>query len=238
MLINYSKVYLFSGCEFMYKSLLEKDPDCRNLYDSIIKGDIDSSDTYAKSLVNKYEPVDIIQECMSPAMKTVGEMFERLEIFLPEVIAAADAFEAAMKHVGPKLEAFRQVAPRRGKVVIGTIQGDIHDLGKNIVALMLKANGFEVYDLGKDVPVHKFVEKAEEVKADIIAVSVLLSTSLPFVKDLIKLLKERNLRDKYILMVGGGAVTREWATEVGADGYGENASEAVRAAIELLQRKR
>jgi corrinoid protein of di/trimethylamine methyltransferase len=222
----------------MTQALLKENPECRNLYDSIVKGNIEEASLYAKNLVNEYPPLDIIQECMSPAMKYVGDLFERLEIFLPEVLASADAFEAAMKYIGPKLEAQKIATPTKGKVVIGTIQGDIHDLGKNIVALMLKAHGFEVYDLGRDVPVYKFVEKAEEVNADIIAVSALLSTSLPFIKDLVRLLDEKGLRSKRLLMVGGGAVTREWATAIGADGYGENAAEAVKVAIELMQRSK
>lgn len=210
---------------------------CKKLYEAIVKGDSKESEEIVVEMLNKgIEAYYIVKECMTPAMRKVGEMFAKLEIFLPEVIMAAEAFEACMKHIEPRiLERKKELT--LGKVVIGTIQGDIHDLGKNIVALMLKAAGFEVYDLGKDVPVSEFIKKAKEVNADIIAISALLSTSLPYVKEVIKLLKELGLRDKYVVAVGGGAVTREWALEIGADGYGENAEEAVKVAIELIKKK-
>ena len=123
-----------------------------------------------------------------------------------------------------------------GRVVIGTIQGDIHDIGKNIVSMLMRANGFEVIDLGVDVPPARFVEEALKADADIIAVSALLSTSLPYVEDLVRLLRERGLRDRFKLMVGGGSVTREFAESIGADGYGEDAEEAVRVALKLVGR--
>ncbi|HIQ03928.1 MAG TPA: hypothetical protein EYH40_05890 [Desulfurococcales archaeon] len=217
----------------------EKDTLCKKLFNAIVDGDSDAAREAVEKLLNLgVDAYSIVKECMIPAMKLVGDKFAKLEIFLPEVMMAAEAFEKCMKLIEPKILAEKKSELVVGKVVIGTIQGDIHDLGKNIVALMLRAAGFEVYDLGRDVPVAEFVKKAKEVDADIIAISALLSTSLPYVKDVIKLLKELNLRDKYILMVGGGAVTREWAKEVGADGYGENADEAVKVALELIEKKR
>ncbi len=216
-----------------------EDELCKKLYNAIMEGEVELAEETAKKLLDAgADAYTIVKECMIPAMKVVGDKFAKLEIFLPEVMMAADAFEACMKLIEPKILAEKKKELTIGKVVIGTIQGDIHDLGKNIVALMLKATGFEVYDLGRDVPVADFIKKAKEVNADIIAISALLSTSLPYVKDVIKLLKELNLRDTYILMVGGGAVTREWAQEVGADGYGENADEAVKIALELIKKKK
>ena len=219
----------------MVKGGVSEEQLCKVLYKAIIDGDDAASEKAALDLLGKgYKALDIIKSCMVPAMKVVGDMFARLEIFLPEVMMSADAFEACMKHLGPKILEEERREFIKGKVVIGTIQGDIHDLGKNIVALMLKANGFEVYDLGRDVPVDEFIKKAREVNADIIAVSALLSTSLPYIKDLVKLLNELGLRDRFKLMVGGGAVTKEWAEKVGAEGYGEDAEEAVRVALKLL----
>jgi methylmalonyl-CoA mutase cobalamin-binding domain/chain len=126
---------------------------------------------------------------------------------------------------------------KKRRVVIATIQGDIHDIGKNIVALLMRANGFEVYDLGRDVPIDAMINKAVDTDSDIIAASSLLSTSMPYMEDLIKLLRERNLRERFTVMVGGGPVTREWAEEIGADGYGDDGDEAVKAAKELLKVK-
>jgi len=211
---------------------------CKELHDAIVSGDVERAESKAKEMLNKgFDPYNIVKNCMTPAMKLVGDMFSKMEIFLPEVMMAADAFQACMKHIEPKILS-RKAELIVGKVVIGTIQGDIHDLGKNIVALMLRANGFEVYDLGRDVPVGEFIKKAQEVNADIIAISALLSTALPYVKEVIKLLKDLGLRDKFFVMVGGGAVTKEWAQEIGVEGYGENADEAVKVALELMKKKK
>lgn len=222
----------------MSKTLSLEEPSCKKLYDAIIDGDDATADEVTVKLLEAgYKAYDIIKSCMIPAMKVVGDRFARLEIFLPEVMMAADAFQASMKHLEPRILEEERRKLIKGKIVIGTIQGDIHDLGKNIVALMLKANGFDVYDLGRDVPVDEFIKKAKEVEADVIGVSALLSTSLPYIKDLIRLLKELNLRDRFKVVVGGGAVTKEWAQEVGADGFAENAEEAVEILSELLSSK-
>jgi trimethylamine corrinoid protein len=127
---------------------------------------------------------------------------------------------------------------KAGTVVIGTVQTDIHEIGKNIVASLMTASGFEVYDVGVDVPAAKFAERAEEVQADIIAASAIMTTTMPFQKDLIDYLKANGLRDKYIVMVGGGVVNQEWANRVGADGYGELASDAVNVAKGLMTERR
>ena len=211
---------------------------CIELKNSVEQGEPERSKSLAEKALQVLDSISIIKECLIPAMNEVGEKFSRLEIFLPEVMMAAEAFESAIKVVEPKITGEQKKALTMGKVVIATIQGDIHDLGKNIVAMMLKAAGFEVYDLGRDVPPDVILKKAVEVDADIIAVSALMSTSLPYVKDLVRLLVERGLRSKFIVMVGGGAVTREWAREIGADGYGENFEEAVKAAIELINSRK
>ncbi len=217
---------------------MESTPLCDELKKSIELGDADRSRELAEKLIHVMDPVSIIKSCMIPPMQIVGEKFARMEIFLPEVMTAAEAFESAMKIVEPLITKEQSKAITLGKVVIATIQGDIHDLGKNIVAMMLKASGFEVYDLGRDVPPDQIVKKALETDADIIAVSALMSTSLPYIKDLLRLLHEKNLRSKFIVMIGGGAVTREWAKEVGADGYGENFEEAVKVATQLIKQKK
>jgi methylmalonyl-CoA mutase cobalamin-binding domain/chain len=151
------------------------------------------------------------------------------------VMMAADAMKAALAILEPAALKKDSNSLKKRKVVIATIMGDIHDIGKNIVALLMRANGFEVYDMGRDVPIDAMINKALDTESEIIAASTLLSTSMPYMEDLLKLLKERNLRERFTVMVGGGPVTREWAEEIGADGYGDDGDEAVRVAKELLK---
>ncbi|MEM4157240.1 MAG: corrinoid protein [Candidatus Methanomethylicaceae archaeon] len=207
------------------------------LAESVISGDEEKAKDFAKKALEAgIDPLKAINEGLMKGMSQVGDDFSKLKIYLPEVMMAAEAMKAALSILEPAALQKGSGAIKKSRVVIGTITGDIHDIGKNIVAMLLKANGFEVYDLGRDVPVDDLIKKAEEVGADIIAASTLLSTSMPYMEDLISLLKERNLREKYIVMVGGGPVTREWAASIGADGYGDDGEEAVKVAKELLQR--
>lgn len=207
------------------------------LAESVISGDEEKAKDFAKKALQAgIDPLKAINEGLMKGMSQVGDDFSKLKIYLPEVMMAAEAMKAALSILEPAAIQKGSGAIKKSRVVIGTITGDIHDIGKNIVAMLLRANGFEVYDLGRDVPVDDLIKKAEEVGADIIAASTLLSTSMPYMEDLISLLKERNLREKYIVMVGGGPVTREWATSIGADGYGDDGEEAVKVAKELLQR--
>lgn len=179
-------------------------------------------------------PSDIIEKGMSPGMKEVGEKFTRYEIYLPEMMMAAEAWEQAMKALEPKLLAAGAERKKVGRVVIGTVSGDIHSIGKNIVAAMLKMNGFEVFDLGIDVTASAFVIKAEEVGADIIAASALMSTTMPQQKNIIEHLEARGVRDKYCFLVGGGSTSQEWADSIGADGYGRTAGDAASLALKAM----
>jgi corrinoid protein of di/trimethylamine methyltransferase len=183
------------------------------------------------------DPFEAIQKGFARGMHIVGDKFARLECFLPEVIVSADAMNGAVEVLKPYLLQ-REDGGSQGIVVLGTIQGDIHDLGKNIVKIMLEAAGFTIYDLGNDVSVRRFVEKAEEVDADIIAASAILTTTMAHMPDLILILNELGLRDKYWVMLGGAPVLAEWAMEIGADAYGEDAAEAVEIARNLMQKKR
>ncbi len=183
------------------------------------------------------EPLDIIEAGLQPAMLEVGEMFRRYEVYLPEMMMAADAWEQAMKVLDPRLAAAGQTAKKPGRAVIGTVKGDIHSLGKNIVITMLKSSGFEVYDLGVDVPASAFVDKAEEVGARIIGVSALLTTTMPQQKSVIEHLEARGVRQKYFVMVGGGSTTQRWADEIGADGYGVTAGDAVSLALKAMKKE-
>ncbi len=180
------------------------------------------------------DPFRVLHEGYSRGMRIVGDKFATLEYCLPEVMFAADAMNAAMSVLKPHLMKSRGRASR-GVVVLGVIQGDIHDLGKNIVKIMLEAGGFIVHDLGNDVPVRRFVDKAEEVGADIIAASAILTTTMSYMPDLPSILTELGLRDKYKVMLGGAPVIEEWALEIGADGHGEDAVEAVEVARRLME---
>jgi len=183
------------------------------------------------------DPLQAIEQGYTKGMAIVGDKFSRMEYYLPELIACADAMKAAMDVLKPHLGK-NQDSAVQGSVVIGTIQGDLHDLGKNIVKTMLQAAGLTVHDLGCDVQVRSFIDKAEELDADVIAASAILTTTMAYMPDLVNLLGDMNLRDRFKVMVGGAPVTPDYAKEAGADGYGENAAEAVETAKNLVQSKR
>jgi corrinoid protein of di/trimethylamine methyltransferase len=187
-----------------------------------------------EALEKGVDPYDAIQEGYTKGMQVVGAKFAKLEVFLPEVMMAARAVNAAVEVLRPHLLE-REDHGVQGTIVLGTIQGDLHDVGKNIVKIMLQASGFTVHDIGVDVPVRQFVDKAVEVDADIIAASAILTTTMTYMPDLIELLTELGLREKFRVMLGGAPVTRDWALEAGADGYGEDATEAVEVAKRLVQ---
>lgn len=179
------------------------------------------------------DPAEIIEKGLAEGMNEVGIRFERGKLFLPHVMMAADAMTAGV-------DALKELMPegasgsKLGVIVNGTVEGDVHDIGKAIVSTMLQSAGFEVHDIGRDVPTRKFIEKAKEVNADMIGISALMTTTLQGQRDVIELLKEEGMRDKVKVMVGGAPATQAWADKIGADCYAENASEAVAKAKELL----
>lgn len=189
-----------------------------------------------KALGMGINPVEIIEDGLARGLRDVGERFEREELFLTHLVAAGEAVKRGIDEL-LKPELLRRGTERQtfGKVVLGTVAGDIHDIGKNIVAALIFAAGFDVYDLGKDVPTTKFVEKAREVGADIVGLSALLSTALPVQREVIDALAAAGLRDKMKVIVGGAPATAEWAEKIGADGYAENAIAAVRLVKLLLK---
>lgn len=208
----------------------------QDLSGAVIEGDSAKAERAAKmALEGGVDPLVAINDGLNKGMARVGDDFSKLKVYLPEVMMAADAMKAALAILEPAALKKDSSSIRKRKVVIATILGDIHDIGKNIVALLMRANGFEVYDMGRDVPVDAMINKAVETGSEIIAASTLLSTSMPYMEDLLKLLKERELRERFTVMVGGGPVTREWAEEIGADGYGDDGDEAVAVAKELLK---
>jgi len=200
----------------------------------IVKGNIPKAKELAQKAVTDKLDINKVIDAFSEAIREVGDLFEEGEYFLPELMRSAEAMKAAMEIFTPILaegKEQRSVA----RVVIGTIEGDIHDIGKTIVASMLSAEGFEVYDLGADVPVTDFVDKAIEVDAQLICISALLTTTMMGSKRLIDLLIEKGIRKKFKVLVGGAPVTKKWTEDIGADGTAENAISAVKLAKKLLE---
>jgi len=187
-----------------------------------------------KGLESGIAPLDIIENGLLPGLNKIGDSFEEEEIFLPELMQSATIFQAAMAILQPKIQEQGGTIKKKGTVVIGTVKGDMHYIGKNIVKLLMETSGFEVHDLGVDVDPFKFITKADEVNADVIALSALLTTTLIGQKDVIEALNEQGKRDKYKIMLGGGAVTKEWAQKIQADGYADNAYAAVEKALALV----
>lgn len=201
---------------------------------AVIDGDEERTVTLAKEALEEgMDPTEAIEKGLAEGMKEVGRRFEKLEVYLPEVIISADAMTAGVEIFRQHLLARGGETPKK-TVLLGTIQGDVHDIGKNIVKIMLESNGFKVYDLGRDVPVFDFIEKVKELSPDIIGVSALMTTTMVYMPKLIEALKEEKLREKVKVMVGGAPVLPEWAKKIGADGYGESAMEAVRVAKRLV----
>lgn len=205
------------------------------LTNSLVEGDPDETVTLTQAALEAgLEPMAIINKGLMPGMNIVGDKFSCGEYFLPDLIIAADGMEKAMKLLEPELRARRQSIEVAGTIVIGTVKGDIHEIGKSLVATMLSANGFKVYDLGVDVPAASFVAKVQETGADILGLSALLTTTMIEQRAVIKALTEANLRQQVKVLVGGAPVTRSWAGEIGADGYAEDAIGAVQVVRELL----
>jgi corrinoid protein of di/trimethylamine methyltransferase len=202
---------------------------------SIIEGEAEEAERLARQAIEQgIEPVEAINKGYVAGLDEVGEQFGCGEMFLPDLVQAAEAMKAAVAVLEPEMARRGSSRHVLGKVVIGTVEGDIHDIGKTLVATMLSASGFEVYDLGVSVPLQKFVDKAGEVGADIVGLSALLTTTMVKQRKVIEDLAKAGLRPKVKVMVGGAPVTRGWADEIGADGYSEDAMGAVAVAKQLV----
>jgi corrinoid protein of di/trimethylamine methyltransferase len=207
--------------------------ELKALYDAIIAGDAKTSKAVTEhAIAAGVAPLTLVTEYMIPAMNEVGRRFECNEYFVPELLLAARAMKAALEPLRPLLVA-SGVQPV-GRVVIGTVKGDLHDIGKNLVASMLEGGGFEVIDLGVNVSPEQFVAKVKETNANIVAMSALLTTTMPAMKTTIEALKQAGLRDRVKILVGGAPVTQRYADEIGADGYSETAAGAVPVAKRVL----
>lgn len=204
-----------------------------NLYNAILKGNLkDSIEITTNSLNENISPDVIINEYMVKAMEEIGARFERGEAFVPELLMSARAMKGALDILKPLL--VKNSNSIQGKVVIGTVKGDLHDIGKNLVASMLEGCGFEVINIGTDASVDKFVNTAIEVNADIICMSALLTTTMNYMSEIIEELNKRGLKGKIKVMIGGAPVNEKFANQIGADGYSDNANSAVILAKKLL----
>jgi 5-methyltetrahydrofolate--homocysteine methyltransferase len=203
------------------------------LAESVIKGDIDAAVTQTQGALDDGINVQqVISESLIAAMDVVGERFSKGQIFVPQMLRAAKTMQECMKLLEPLLKE-GDVVPK-GRVLIGTVRGDLHDIGKNLVAMMLEGAGFTVTDLGVDVSPEAFVQKAQEVQPDIIGMSALLSTTMPAMRSTIEALQKADLRDTCKVMIGGAPVTAKYAQEIGADSYAPDAGSAVGEAKKLL----
>jgi len=200
--------------------------DLKGLYDAIVNGDAKAAAALtAQALAEERDPLEMVNQYMSPAMDEVGRRFEAEEYFVPELLLAARAMKAALALVRPLLAALG--AQPAGRVAIGTVKGDLHDIGKNLVASLLEGGGFQIQDLGADVSPEKFVQAVRDGDAQVVALSALLTVTMRGMKTTIDALKEAGVRDRVKVIIGGAPITQRYADEIGADGYAENASAAV-----------
>jgi 5-methyltetrahydrofolate--homocysteine methyltransferase len=205
----------------------------RMLHKAILNGDLKAAVAATQAaLAERVDPVELVTGYMVPAMDEVGRRFECEEYFVPELLLSARAMKGALELLRPLLAA--SGAEPVGRVVIGTVKGDLHDIGKNLVSSMLEGGGFEVIDLGADVAPAKFAQAAKEREASVVCLSALLTVTMPSMKATIDALSSAGIRDRIKVLVGGAPVTQQYADEIGADGYGENATAAVRVARKLL----
>jgi len=203
------------------------------LYDAILTGNAKAAEAVTREAIDAgANPSELLNKYMIPAMDEVGRRFECNEYFVPELLIAARAMKASLELLTPKMAEAGTKAV--GRVVIGTVKGDLHDIGKNLVASMLEGGGFEVVDLGVDVPTEKFVEAVKEKDGTILALSALLTTTMTMMKSVIEALEAAGVRQNTKVMSGGAPITQQYADEIGADGYSDNASAAVATARKLV----
>ncbi|HEY73312.1 MAG: cobalamin-binding protein [Chloroflexi bacterium] len=202
---------------------------------SIVEGEPDETvDLTRQAIEANIKPLTIINEGLVPGMNIVGDKFQSGEYFLPHLIIAASGMQRSMKLLEPELQARQQAVERAGTLVIGSVAGDIHEIGKSLVGTMMSASGFQVYDLGVDVPTEVFVAKIRETGANLLGLSALLTTTMTVQRDVIEALEEAGIRDQVKVIIGGAPVNQEWADTIGADGYADDAVGAIELAKQLV----
>ena len=208
------------------------------LQQAVIEGDGEGAKAAAQKCMEAgIPPLETVEFGLRDGLKIVGERFEKLELFLPDMILAAEAGNEVMKVLEPAIGASNMQASSPGTVIVGAGKGDIHTIGKNILGMLFKLAGFKVHDLGEDVSATTFLEEARRLNADIIAISSLMTSTMPCQREVIKLLNDVHERDKFKVMVGGAPVTQQWADQIGADGYAETAGGGVTVALKLVANK-
>lgn len=217
---------------------MQKDQILENLTSSIVDGDeIMAVENARAALEVQMDPLEAVEQGLTKGMDVIGEQFGSGDVFLPELLMAANAFKAAMDILKPELETQKKQIAHRGTVLISTVKGDVHNIGKDIVRTVLETKGFNVVDIGVDNDALVIIQEAEKAQADVIALSCLMTTTMPAQKEFIETLEEMELRDKYFVIVGGGPVTQVWADDINADGYGEFAVHAPALAKGLIGKK-
>lgn len=207
--------------------MTEKDDLLKKIKDSVIDGDDSNTRRYTEESIKLgINPIEILEMGLTPGIREIGDRFGRGEAFLPEMVLSAKAMEEAVTILEPYMG--EESLKKKGKILIGTVKGDIHDIGKNIAIALLKVNGYEVIDLGTDVPSNKFLDEAKKIGAKIIGLSGLLTTSLPMMREIIEFMEEDGIREKYKVIIGGGPTSQEYADKIGADGYASNAATGVK----------
>jgi trimethylamine corrinoid protein len=208
------------------------------LAEAVVYGDeAKAREAALEALTREMDPLQAVEQGLSIGMDEVGAQFERGEVFLPELLMAAEAFDRAMEVLQPEIEAQEKEVARLGTVLISTVKGDVHNIGKNIVSTVLGIHGFHVVDIGVDNATLEIIEQAQKARADIIALSSLMTTTMPAQREVLDVLQEMEQRGQFLVMVGGGPATQAWADEIGADGYGQSAIQAVETAKRLMDQK-
>jgi len=207
----------------------------------LLSGDTNAAVVLAQKIIDDgVGPKEFFKDILTPAMENIGDMFSRLECFFPELITAAEGAQAISdKIIQPMLREQKEgEIIRQGRIVIGAVKGDLHDIGKNIVALMLEVNGFEVLDLGVNVDTHVFIDRALETGADIIGLSALLTTSMPYMREVVERRNGLGYKDRFAVIVGGATITKAYSEKIGAEAFGENAIEGVQKCLELMAQRK
>ncbi len=214
---------------------MDKEKLFQEISHALVEMEVEKVAELTEETIKKNIPAyETITDALVPGMNEVSRLYEEEEYFLPEVLMCSDAFNAGLNVVNPHLD--KSTLDKPIKVVIGVVEGDTHDIGKNMVRILAGASGFEIYDLGRDVPLDRFIQKAEEVESDMICMSTLMTTTMGGMKTVIDRLKEKDIRDKYKVLIGGGPISQSFCDQIGADLYANDASSAVRKAKELMGR--
>lgn len=212
---------------------MEKEELLRQIADAVVEMEEDTVEELAQqSLTAGIDAYETIDSGLAKGMERAGQLFDEEEYFVPELLMCSDAMNVGIDVLKPHLK--NENVSKKGKVVIGVVEGDTHDIGKNLVRLMMETGGFEVLDLGRDIPPAEFVSKAEEYGADIIGIATLMTTTMPGMQEVVDILSQKGIRDKFKVIVGGGPISPAFAKKIGADGYARNAADAVKVAERLL----